>query len=165
VRGTVPREVLDAGRDLGGLQPGDGRRALLGDPGRVGAERAGADGRIVVGGVHVQARRQVESEAGRGEVGADGPVDALGQLGVVDRPECGVARVRAAGRVCQAGDVAALLVGGEQDLRPGRPQRPGECAQLVRVRDVVSEDDVSRDALTRQPQCPTRHGMSGERRQ
>ena len=54
-------------------RPDDGGGRVGGHPGRVGAERAGADDRVVVGGVDVDGRGQVDGDAERGQLARRSP--------------------------------------------------------------------------------------------
>ena len=74
----------------------DERRDVAGDELGVGAEAADADHRVVGIRVHVGDGREVEVDAGAGEVGRDRGGDLLRQRDVVDGAEREVARVGAA---------------------------------------------------------------------
>src|SRR5207244_9616500 len=112
---------------------GDRGGSLRGDLRRVGAEGAGTDDRVVVAGVHVDGRGEVEVEAGGQQVQPDRPVDPLGERGVVHAAQRRVARVRATRRVGQPGDVAALLVDRQEQVGPGGRELAGQRGQLVLV--------------------------------
>jgi hypothetical protein len=49
----------------------------------------------------------------------------------------------------QPGDVAALLVRGEQDVRPGGPQARRQGRELRPIGDVVAEQRVAGEARRR----------------
>ena len=115
---AVPGEVLGAGGHARALQAGHCRGGVPRHQRGVRAERPGADHRAVRRAEHVGARREVDVDPERGQVGADRPVDRLGQRDVVHRAERGVARVRAAVRVRHPGDVAALLVDRDHRVAP-----------------------------------------------
>src|SRR5437879_5664000 len=102
--------MFHAASDAGRLQAFDpGRRVPRHETG-LWSERAQPDDWIDRVAVDVDHRREVEVDAGRGEVSADGARDRTRELDVVDRTEREVAKVRAAGGRLQAGDVSPLLV-------------------------------------------------------
>ena len=61
-----------------------------------------------------------------GQLGADGAAGGAGEGEVVGGAERGRAEDRAAVEGVQAGDVAALLVDGDDGARVGRPDRGAE---------------------------------------
>ena len=161
---AVPGKVLRAGGDAGRLQPPDGRGAVPGHQLRVTAERPGADDRVLRRGEHVDARREVHVDPGRRQVGADRAVDRLGQGDVVHRAERGVAGVRAAGRVAEPGDVAALLVDGDDHVTGRRPQRGRQRGELLRPGHVGPVHGDPGQAAVQCGQHPAGRGDARERR-
>ena len=95
---AVPREVLRAGGDALALRALDERRDVTGDELRVGAEAAHADHRVVRVRVHVGDRREVQVDAGAGELGGDRRGDVRRESRIVDDPEREIAGERAACR-------------------------------------------------------------------
>ena len=163
---AVPGEVLGARGHASALQAGHCRGGVPGHQAGVRAEGPRADGRAVRRAQYVGAWREVEVDPERGQVGADGPVDRLGQRNVVYRAEGSVARVRAAVRVRHAGDVAALLVDRDHWVvsRRRRAQHRGQRTDLVRSRDVLAEQGNSGQAAAERVEHPARRGQSRERR-
>ena len=131
---AVAREVLGAGGHARRLQPGDRGGGVPRHEAGVGAERPGADDRVVGGGVDVDRRRQVQIDAEGGQVGAERAVDGSGQGEVVDRAQRGVARVRAARQVRDPGDVAAFLVDRDDRLVGCRPAAQRSARPAARRR-------------------------------
>jgi hypothetical protein len=124
---------------------------------RIGAERADADHRIARIEVDVGHRGEVDGHPGVGEAGADRPVDLLGRSRVVQVPEGGRARGRAAPHGVETGDVAALLVEGDQQVTSrGRPQPVGELTDAGAVTDVAAEEDDAAEAVRERVQQPGR---------
>ena len=132
---------------------------------RVGAERAHADHRVGGVAVDVDARRQVDGDAGRGQLGTDGRRHRPGEGFVVDAPEGGVAGGGAAGGHLQAGDVAALLVGGHHRRSGGRAEGRRQLGHTAGVRDVVAEEADAGEATFEPPQQPGRRVRTAERRE
>ena len=119
------------------------------------AEAADPERRIgrVVG--HVAHRRVVHVDAEGPQLARRRAGDTLGQRFVAGRAERHRARERRR-PVAQADQLAALLVGGDQQRwRPGRPcllDRGGQPADLGRIDDVVdAEERDARDALFADP--------------
>ena len=135
-RVAVPGEVLGARGDAGRLDALDVGRGVAGHVGRLGAEAARPDDGVLVGGVHVDHRCEVEVDAVCRQLASDGRRRGSRQRGVVEPPEQRVAGLGRARRVVQAGDVAALLVDGDDEARGGGPQRRAQLRQLVGVDDV-----------------------------
>src|SRR5581483_8388489 len=64
----------------------------------------------------------------------------------------------------EARDVAALLVGGEQDVAALRPQRAGEPATVLSRRRVVGEQTEAEPTALDEPAGPVRDVGAGETR-
>src|ERR1051326_691406 len=127
------------------------------------AERARADHRIRRR-VDVGDGREVPVDPNLAELGSDRRGDDAGQLGVVDGAECGGARVRAPRLPLQTRDVAALLVGGEQEIAPFRAQRGAKGREPLARRHVVREQhDATAPAGEKTPH-PVRRGVSWKAR-
>jgi hypothetical protein len=167
VLGGVPmaREVLRARGHPRGVQPPDERGAVATDEPRGGAERAHADHRVGRVAVDVDARREVEGDTGRGQLGADGRRHRVGERFVVHGPERGVARIGAAGRHLQARDVAALLVRSHDRSASGRPQGRRQLGDAAGVGDVVAEEADATEATLQATQQPGRRVRTAERRE
>jgi hypothetical protein len=162
---TMAREVLRARGHPGGVQPPHECGAVATDEPGVGAERAHADHRVGRVAVDVDARREVEGDTSRGQLGADGRRHRVGERFVVHGPECGVAGVRAAGRHLQARDVAALLVRRHDRSSSGRPQGRGQLGDAAGVGDVVAEEADATEATLQATQQPDRRVRAAERRE
>ncbi len=100
------------------------------------AERAHADHRVLRVRVHVRDRCEVHRHAHRAQVVSHRPRHCPGQLRVVDGAERQVARVGTAGLPLEPGDVAALLVEGDHDVRASRRSSRRQPGELLRVDDV-----------------------------
>ncbi len=127
---AVAREVLGAGGDAGGLEPFDVRGGVPGDQLRIGAEGADADDRVGRVGVDVGGRGPVQVDAALGEAAAELAGHVVGEPGVVDRAQGEVAGEGGAAAYFEAGDVAALLVDGDEDVVAFGPQLGGERGEL-----------------------------------
>ena len=90
----------------------------------VGPERADADHRVVRGAVDVGHRREVQSIADRGDPRRRAPPTPTGSARRRRPRPARTAGRGGAGRGVQPGDVAALLVGGDQHVGALGPQRP-----------------------------------------
>ncbi|GAA4943599.1 hypothetical protein GCM10023238_06900 [Streptomyces heliomycini] len=161
---AVAGEVLGAGGDAGRLQALDVGGGVPGDQVGVPAEGAHADHRVVGVGVDVGGRRPVEVDPARGEPAAQLAGDAPGQAGVVDGAERVVAGEGGAGADLQAGDVAALLVDGDQQVVPLGPQLRGEGGDLLGGGDVAAEEGDGGEALGQPAADPVGRGGAGEAR-
>ncbi len=153
IRGRVAgaREVLGRRGHAVVLQAADGRRREPPDGLRIVAEAADPERRIgrIVG--HVAHRRVVHVDAEGTQLARRRAGDALGQLFVAGRAESHRAR-ELRRPVAQADQLAALLVGGNQQRRcSGRPcllDGGGQPADLGRIDDVVdAEERHAGDAL------------------
>ncbi|CAM5599114.1 hypothetical protein SFUMM280S_07720 [Streptomyces fumanus] len=159
---AVAGEVLGAGGHTRRLQAGDVGGGVPGDQGGVGAEGPYADHRVVGVGVDVGGRGPVEVHAAGGEAAAQFGGDAPGQLHVVDRAERVVAGEGGAGAHLQTGDVAALLVDGDQHVVAFGAQLGGERGDLLGGGDVAAEQGDGREALAEPAQQPVGGGGAGE---
>src|SRR3954453_2658592 len=117
---TVAGEVLGAGGDAARLQAPDVGGRVPGPQAGVRPEGPYADDGVVGVGVDVGGRRPVEVHAARGQAPAQLPCDTPGEVRIVHGAERVVAGERGARTDVQAGDVAALLVDGDQQLVPFR---------------------------------------------
>src|SRR4029079_1333711 len=113
---AVAREVLGAGGHAGGLEALDVGGGVPGGEVGVGPEGPYADHRVVRVGVDVGGRGPVEVDPALGEAAAQLSGDVPGQAGVVDGAEGQVAGEGRTAPDLQAGDVAALLVDGDEDV-------------------------------------------------
>jgi hypothetical protein len=104
----------------------------------VRAESAGADDGVR-GDVDVGDRCQVPVHAHRGEIGGKRAANRFRRVDVVEPPERGSPGIRAALAPLEARDVAALLVGGEQEIGTLVAERPAEPLERLRALDVVGE--------------------------
>ena len=163
--GTVPREVLGAGRHPGALDAPDRGRDLPGRHHRVGAERPHPDHRVGRIEVHVGHRGQVQRHAGPGQPGADAGIDRLGGGRIVQPAQRGRTRRRAAPDGVQPGDVAALLVQAEHQVATGRcPQPLGQPGHRTAVAEVGAEQDHPAEPVGQPAQQPVRWGSPHETR-
>ncbi len=153
-RVAVTGEVLRTRTDAGRLEAGDEGGGVPGDQARVRAEAAYADHRVVRVAVDVDDRREVEVDPGRRERRSDRARDALGEVEVVHRAECGIARVRRSVGHVQPGDVAGLLIDGDEDVRAHRVHRGGQRREVVGRADVGAERADRAQAALEQPRCP-----------
>src|SRR5690606_15760321 len=144
---TVPGEVLGAGGHAGGLQALDVGGGVPGDQGGVPAEGAHPDDRVGGVGVDVGRGSPVEVDAAGREPAAQFPGDVPGEGGVVDGAQGVGAGEGGAGADLQAGDVAALLVDGDEEVVPLGPQLGGERGHLLGGGDVAAEQGDGREAL------------------
>ena len=135
-RVAVPGEVLRARGDTRGLESANERSDMPCDERAVGAERADADHRVLGVRVDVGDGREVEGHADVRKLRAERPSDARRELDVVDDAERGVARVRASRPGLEPGDIAALLVDRDDDVRPLGAKIARERSQLFAVLDV-----------------------------
>ncbi len=162
-RVAVAGEVLGAGRDAGGLQAADVRGGVPGRQVAVAAEGADADHRVVRVGVDVRVGRVVQVHADGGQVEPDRAGDPLGEVGVVDLAERQVARVGGPAGHFEAGDVAALLVGGDQQVAVERVHLRGQRGDLLRGADVAAEQgDAAEFAVAQSAAQPLGCGQTGE---
>ncbi len=161
---AVAGEVLGAGGDAGGLQALDVGGGVPGDQLRVGAEGADTDDGVGRVGVDVGRGRPVEGDAAFGETAAEFPGDVAGQVGVVDGAEREVAGKGGTAAHLQAGDVAALLVDGDQDVLACAPQLRGEGGELRGGGDVAAEQAHRGESFAEAPQQPVGGGGAGEAR-
>ena len=140
------REVLDGRGHAVALQAADGRRREPSDRLGIVAEAADPERRIgrVVG--HVAHRRVVHVDAEGTQLAGRRAGDALGQLLVAGRAERHRAR-ELRRPVAQADQLAALLVGGDQQRwcagRACRLDGVGQPADLGRIDDVVGGKSVT----------------------
>ncbi len=159
---AVPGEVLGAGGDAGGLQPLDVGRGVPGDrPGLV-AEGPHSDHRVGGVGVDVRGGRPVEVDAALGEPPPQFGGDPAGEVDVVDRAERVVAGEGGPGADLQPGDVAALLVDGDEDVLALLAQLRGQRGELLRGVDVAAEEADRGEALAEPAQQPVGRGGPGE---
>jgi hypothetical protein len=159
---AVAREVLDARRDARLLvrrRPGPD---VPGGQLRVRGEAAHADHRVGRVGVDVGDRGQVERHAGRGEPPRHGPRDVGRQRHVVEPTEHRVARVGRAGGGVQPGDVAALLVDGDDGGRVGGTDLPGQRRQLLFCVDICTEEADAGQSVAQPSVQPGRQLMAQE---
>ena len=161
---AVAGEVLGAGGDAGGLQALDPGGRVAGDERRVVAEAAHADDRVVGGGVDVDVGREVEPDAQRGELVPDaGGRRARVVAGSSSRPSTALPTAVEPGRVVQPGDVAALLVDGEEHARhplvQGRRTAP---ASPLGAGDVVAVEAHRHQPLAVGAHQPLGHGGARE---
>ncbi len=151
---AVAGKVLRAGGDTDSLHALDEGGDMARDELRLRAEGAHADHRVRRIDDHVRHRRELEVHADRGQLAADRCSHAARQLDVVDRAEGEVAGERAPRRGLEAGHVPALLVRGDQEVRPLRAQRRGQRGDLVRIADVVREQHDSAQPVGDSPPQP-----------
>ena len=164
--GPVTGEVLDAGGRPTALQAPDRGGDVPGRAGSVGPERPHADHRVERLDVDVGDRREVGRHPGVGQPRADRGVRLLGRRHVVEVPEGGGARARAAAEGVQPGDVAALLVQGDDDVAPGGPaELVGEPADVAAVTQVRAEQHDAAEAVGQGVQQPVRRGRPDEAEQ
>lgn len=161
---AVPGEVLDTGGHSGRLEPFDIGGGVAGHQLRVRAEGPYADHRVARVGVDVGRGRPVEVDPAGGQPPAQLGGDRAGQLEVVHRAEREVAGEGGAAARFEPGDVAALLVGGDQHLRPYGTQLRGERGQLFGRLDVAGEQPHRAQPFAEQPQQPLGGGGADEAR-
>jgi len=160
---AVPGEMLSAGGHPGPLEARHGRRHMAGNQARVRPEGSGSDHRAAAWREHVGARREVGVDAEPREVAPDRGVHVAGERHVVGLAEGGVPGVGAARRVRHPGDVAALLVDGDDRLdRRGCAERRGQGGRVAE--DVRAEQRDAGQPLLKRPADPGRRGGAGERR-
>lgn len=159
---AVAGEVLGAGGDAGGLEALDVGGGVPGDQLRIGAEGADADDRVGGVGVDVGGGGPVEVDAAVGQSAAEFAGDRAGQLGVVDGAERMVSGEGGAAAHFEAGDVAALLVDGDDQFLAFGAQSAGEGGELGRVGDIAAEEADRDQPLAEPPQQPVGRGGAGE---
>ena len=98
----------------------------------------------------------------RGQVGGHRARHGARQLDVVDDAERPVSRIRAAVPRLEARHVAALLVDGDDELRPLGAQRVRQRAQLRRVAHVPRVEDDAAEPRLQQPANPVRRLLARE---
>ena len=129
---AVPREVLRAGADSGRLQARRRRRRCAGPPAR---GRRRSSGRRSPGCAGWSSRRRPAPGRGRPRLrpagGRSRRRPRVVSAEVVDGAERGVARERRPSARVQAGDVAALLVGGDEHVGRGGVHRVGQGAHTA----------------------------------
>src|SRR5690606_19278495 len=162
---AVPGEVLGAGGDPGGLQAADEGAGVAGDEFGVGAEGAQPDDGVVGVGVDVGGGREVDADAGGGQVLPQVAGERFGQGGVVHDAERVPAGTAAAGADLQPGHLAGLLVGADERVRVLRPQGPREAGDLFRVRDVAGEQHHSGQPVAEPAPQPFGRRVTRESRQ
>ena len=162
---AVAGEVLGAGGHAGDCMPADEGPGVAGDQVGVGAEGPQADDGVVGVGVHVGRGREVDGDAGGGQVARQVRGERLGQRHVVHHAERVAAGTGAAGADFEPGHLAGLLVGADQGggvLRAQRRRQPGD---LGRIGDVAGEQHHPGQALAEPSAHPVRRGVAGETRQ
>jgi hypothetical protein len=158
--GAVAGKVLGARGHPGLLQALDGGGGVPGDQFGVGPEGAGTDHRVVVGDVDVHRGSQVQVEAHTGQLDAQRAQGGPGEVGVVHRAQGRVAGVVAAPGLADAGDVAALLVKGDQRGVRGLAQARVERGDLFGALQVVVEQADAGDPVREPVQDPS-GGLKG----
>jgi hypothetical protein len=133
--------MLRARSDTAALNTTDECGEAAGDECRLGAEGADADDRVVRVRVDIGDRREIEVDADRREIGPDRSRDLLGQRWVVDDAECPVPGIRAAGSGLEPRDVAAVLIGRDEDVAARGAERCRQLARLLGALDVRREQD------------------------
>lgn len=128
---AVPGEVLGAGRDARCLEAGDVGGRVPGHQVGVGAEGAYADHGVVRVRVHVRRRCPVEVHPARGQAAAELEGDVTCQHDIVHRPQRVIAGEGGTGAHLESGDVAALLVDGDEHVVPLGTQLGGQGGELV----------------------------------
>ncbi len=153
---AVPGEVLDAGRarHAGRLESADPSGGVPGDQFRGRTEGPDPDDGVVGVGVDVRTGGVVQAHPGGAQLAAQVGGDGLGQLRVVDGAEGEVARARRAGRPLHPGDVARLLVDGDDELGVLRAESGGQPDDLVGGGDVAGEEHDGRQPVADLAQDP-----------
>ena len=140
-------EVLGAAGHADALQALHERGDMPGHELGVRAEGTNADDRVRRIDDHVRDGREIEVQAHCGELAADRGCDAPGQLHVVHGAEREVPREGAACRGLEPGDVASLLVDGDQEVGLLGTERGGERGDLLGVAHVAGEEHDAADPL------------------
>ena len=136
----MAREVLRAAGDPDLLQPVREGDDVTSDEVGLVTEGANPDHRVQRIRVDVGDRSQLEVEPDSGEISAQGTAHRPRQLDVVDRAERVGAGVRAAFGELEPGDVTALLVETDQEVRVLRAERGGQATRRPLVADVAREE-------------------------
>jgi hypothetical protein len=134
---AVTGEVLGAGGHGLGRQALDIGHGVASDDLGVGAEAARPDDGVVVRRVDVNHRRKIQTDPVCREVCTDAGRAAPRGRDVVQPSEDGVARLGGAAGEVQAGDVAALLVHGDEQGRRDASQASTQAMGLRSVGDVA----------------------------
>ncbi len=164
---AVAGEVLATGPDARRAQAVREGRPVPGDQGRVGAERPYADHRVEGFAGDVEAGGEVVRDPGVGQQLPEGRRAPLREVDVVDVPKRRVAGQRRAGAHLEAGDVAALLVAGDNQGRAAgtasyRLERLDDAPCGLDVGRVLAEQDDAREAVAQRLVEPRRDAGPGE---
>ncbi len=84
-RAAMTGKMFGTGCDACVLQPGNRRGGMPADQLCIRAECARADHWVVSRRVHIDGRRKIDVDSGRGQVAADSVIHPSGQRGIVDR--------------------------------------------------------------------------------
>lgn len=151
-----PGKCLVHAATAGGLEALDVGGGVPGGELGVGAEGPYADDGVVRVGVDVRGRGPVEVDPALGEAAAQLAGDVPGEAGVVDGAEGQVAGEGRAAADLEAGDVAALLVDGDQDVVPLGAQLRGQRGELFGRGDVAAEQADRGEAFADPAEQPGR---------